>query len=213
MPSSRAFRMNPGRIAHYEAEGWRAYYDRQWPRLLTLVVGLCQEQFSIPFPVSLLAAYYVTRASIAWAPAEHDLAAVRAYYDKFYLLARRYSGLDFDPARAGALETQYNEDHRRLVGQPDKTAFIETMAQLHSTLFGLTPEQALESAQLRVLACNTVDLITGHISTDVEGDWRRTEEYLRRCYASIEREMEAGGPERVLSTEREAGARPVEAPR
>jgi hypothetical protein len=53
---------NPERIAYYEANGWRAYYDRKWLRLLRLIVALAQEEFRIPFPNSLLAAYYVTRA-------------------------------------------------------------------------------------------------------------------------------------------------------
>jgi len=187
--AARRLRFNPERVAYFEAAGWRAYYDRQWLKLLRLIVALCQEQFRIPFPTSLLAAYFVTRASVAWAPVDHDMTVVQAFYEKFYRLARRYSGLDFDPARAAALETQYNEVHRRLVGQPDKREFIETMVQLHSVLFGITPEQARPSAELRVLANNTVDLITGRLSTNVEGDWARLEEYLRQCYRSIAQAM------------------------
>ncbi len=179
--------MNPDRVAYYEAEGWRAYYDRKWPRLLRLVVAINQEQFRIPFPISLIAAYYIVRASVAWVPVDHDDRIVREYYAKFYRIARRFSGLTFDPERAAELETRYNDDHRRFVGNPDKTQFIQTMVELHCCLFGLTPTQARESAELRVEACNTVDLITGKISTDVPGDWARTEEYLRRCYRSIEK--------------------------
>lgn len=66
-----------------------------------------------PFPVSLLAAYYATRAAIAWALLDHDEAKVQAFYEKFYRLARRYSRLRFDPARAAALGLRYNEAHRR----------------------------------------------------------------------------------------------------
>lgn len=179
------FNFNPDRVAYFEANGWRAYYDRKWLRLLNLVVSLCQEQFRIPFPMSLLAAYYVTRASVAWAPIDHDINVVHAYYEKFYVMARKYSGLNFDPKRVGDLETEYNDVHRRLSGKPDKTEFIETMVKLHSAIFGLTPEQARESAELRVLANNTVDLITSKTSTDVERDWALLEDYLRQCYRSI----------------------------
>jgi hypothetical protein len=183
------FQFSPDRVAYYEATGWRAYYDRQWLKLLRLIVLLCQEQFRIPFPVSLLAAYYVTRASAAWAPLDHNLAVVNAYYERFYRLAGRYSGLKFDPAQAAALETEYNDVHRRLSGKPDKTEFIATMIKLHSTIFGLTPEQASESAEQRVLANNTVDLITSKTSTDPEADWLKLEAQLRLCYRSIEREL------------------------
>lgn len=178
---------NPERIAYYEANGWRAYYDRRWLRLLKLIVALTQEEFKIPFPVSILAAYYVTRASAAWVPVDHDERVVQAYYEKFYRLARRYSGLIFDPVQVAALELKYNDVHRSLAGKADKTEFIETMVELHSALFDISPDQALESAELRVKANNTVDLITSGASNNVEGDWERIETYLTRCYKSIER--------------------------
>lgn len=183
------FTFNPDRVAYFEAAGWRAYYERGWLKLLRLIVGLCQEQFHIPFPVSLVAAYHVTRAAAAWAPIDHDTAKVLHFYRNFYELARRYSGLSFDPATAAALELRYNDDHRRLVGMPDKTPFIETMVELHSHLFGITPSAARESAELRVFANNTVDRITGKLSTDPEADWQRLEQQLRDCYRSIQQAM------------------------
>jgi hypothetical protein len=187
----KAFNYNPDRVAYFEAAGWRAYYDRAWLKLLRLIISLCQEQFRIPFPVSLLAAYYVTRASVAWVPLDHDEKVVRSFYEKFYRLAQQYSGLQFDPARVAVLELKYNDVHRRLSGKPDKTEFIETMVELHSAIFGLTPEQARESAELRVLANNTVDLITSKTSTDPEADWAKLEDFLRQCYRSIEQEAQA----------------------
>jgi hypothetical protein len=185
---AKDFQFNPDRVAYFEAAGWRAYYDHKWLKLLQLIVGLSQEQFRIPFPMSLLAAYYITRASLAWVPIDHDEKVVQRYYEKFYRLAVRYSGLKFDPAEAGRLEMVYNDDHRRLSGKPDKTDLIKTMTDLHCTLFNLTPEQARESAELRVLAMNTVDLITSKTSKDPEGDWKKLEDYLRQCYRSIERQ-------------------------
>ena len=176
---------DPDRVAFYEAHGWRAYYDRDWPRLLRLVVGLCQQQFHIPFPQSLRAAYAVTRASIAWVPRDHDEPQVLKYYRQFYQLARRYSGLDFDPQRVAELELRYNDVHRRLSGKPDKTEFIATMTELHSAVFGLSLDQARFSAEQRVLANNTVDLITSGTSQDPEADWQTLEDYLRACYRSI----------------------------
>jgi hypothetical protein len=178
-------RFDPDRIAYFETAGWRAYYDRAWLKLLKLIVQLSQQQFNIPFPLSLLAAYYIVRASLAWVPLDHDEALVRRYYERFYRLARRFSGLRFDPARVGALELRYTDDHRRLVGNPDKTAFLQTMSELHAALFGLDLEAARESARWRVEACNVVDTITGQTSSDPERDWRLVEEHLRRCYRDV----------------------------
>jgi hypothetical protein len=156
-----------------------------------LLVSLCQEQFGIPFPRSLLAAYYVTRGSMAWVPIDHDDARVIVYFTKFYRLAGRYSGLHYDPVRAARLELRYYDIHRRLVEQDDKTKLVRAFVDLHCELFGLTSEQARESAEWRTEANNTVDLITGKKSTDVNGDWARIEEYLRRCYRSIQTQLDA----------------------
>src|SRR2546429_8953425 len=81
---AKTFKLNPERVAYFEAAGWRAYYDHKWLKMLRLIVSLCQEQFRIPFPMSLLAGYYTTRASAAWVPVNHDEQKVLRYLEKFY---------------------------------------------------------------------------------------------------------------------------------
>jgi hypothetical protein len=191
---AKTFTMNPERVAYFEAAGWRAYYDRKWLKMIRLIVALCQEQFRIPFPVSLFAAYYTARASAAWVPVDHDERKVLNYLRKFYAVARRYSGLQFDARRAAALELRYFEVHRRLSGHPEKEEFLQSLVDLHCAIFGLTPEQARESARWRLLAANTVDVITSKSSSDIEGDWAKLEEDLRRCYRSIEEERQKQEP-------------------
>lgn len=186
------FQFNPDRVAYFEVEGWKAYYDHAWLRLLRLVVALVQEQFHIPFPVSMLAAYYVVRASIAWVPVDHDLTKVLAYNEKFYRLAQRYSGLNFDPHQVAELETHYWDAHRRLAKSSDKTEFIEAMTDLHAAVFNLTMEQTHESGVQRVLANNVLDTITGHTSPNPQQDWLRCEEHLKRCYGSLHQAMNQG---------------------
>jgi hypothetical protein len=185
------FEFNPDRIAYCEANGWRAYYDRKWWQMLRLMLSLCQEQFHIPFPLSIAAAYYVARASIAWVPVDHNVEKVLKYNQKFYQLARRYSSLKFDPAEAAQREVKMWDVHRRLVEQEDKTELVEAMTELHVEIFRLSPEQVRESAEWRVKANDTVDLITQKQSKDIEGDWARLEDYLRQCYRSIQREQQA----------------------
>jgi hypothetical protein len=153
---AKTFTFNPDRVAYFEAAGWKAYYEHKWVKMLRLIVQLCQEEFRIPFPVSLQAGYYTTRASAAWVPVDHEEQKVLAYLEKFYRVARHYSGLEYDPSRVAVLELQYFDVHRRLAGQPEKGVFLQTLIDLHSTLFGLSPEQVKESAGWRLLAANTV---------------------------------------------------------
>jgi len=184
-----AVQLHPERLAELEAGGWRAYYDRDWPRLIRLMVQLNQEQFHIPFPLSVVAAFHVARGSVAWAPVDNDPEQVRHHFRRYYRMARRWSGLTFDPRRAAELEVNYWIEHRRLSGQPDKTAFIDAMTALHSHLFGLPVERVRESAEWRVRANNTVDLITSGTSQEAEADWAKLEDELRQCYRSINREL------------------------
>ncbi len=184
-----AFHFNPERIAYFETAGWRAYYNHQWLKMLRLIAAVSQEEFRIPFPVSLLAAYYTIRASIAWVPVQHDERKVYAYLEKFYRVARRYSGLKFDPAYVAKLELHYFDVHRRLIDVEDKSEFVQVLVDLHSALFNLTPDQVRESAELRVQAATIVDRITGKKSTYIEGDWTLLEEYLRQCYTSIQQAL------------------------
>jgi hypothetical protein len=169
-------------------------------KMLRLIVGLCQEQFRIPFPMSLLAGYHTTRASAAWVPVDHDEQKVLQYLQKFYQVARRYSGLKFNPSHVADLELQYFDVHRRLAGNPEKVEFLQTLIDLHSAIFGILPEQAKESAAWRLLAATTVDLITSHTSKDVEGDWSKLEQYLRRCYRSIQQEIEKQYAQETIQT-------------
>ncbi|MEZ4671030.1 MAG: hypothetical protein R3E39_24260 [Anaerolineae bacterium] len=180
-------RFNPDRIAYFEVAGWRAYYDRQWFKVIRLMIALVQEQFGVPFPMSLVAAYYITRASIAWAPVEHDEAVVQQFIEKFYRVAARYADLKIDPAQLAPLEFRYWKEHRDFSGKTEKPQYMDTMTKLHSALFGISLEQARESGELRVQVTDIVDTITGHTSTDMESDWRRSEELLRQCYRSIDR--------------------------
>ncbi|GAB4551573.1 MAG: hypothetical protein OHK0023_18660 [Anaerolineae bacterium] len=189
MPKA-AFQFNPEQVAHYEVEGWKAYYDRAWLRLLGLIVALTQAQFRIPFPQSLRAAYHIVRASVAWVPQTHDSDKIQQHLRQFYQLARRYSGLVFEVERAAQLELRYWDDHRRLVRQPNKSDFIQTMVALHSEIFAITPKQAQESAELRVEANNVLDTITGKTSDDPARDWRRCEELLTACYRSLQRAVD-----------------------
>ena len=63
------------------------------------------------------------------------------------------------------------------------------MAALHAHLFDVPPEPMRESAEWRVRANNTVDLITSGQSNDPEADWAKLEDELRQCYRSIDREV------------------------
>ncbi len=176
---------DPGRVAQLEAAGWRAYYAKQWPRMLALMVSLSAEEFHMPLLSAIRAAYYSTRGALAFKPVVHDGAVVLRCYERFYELAAKHSGLSFDPSRAARFEMRYWDVHRALERVQDGSELVDALADLHAELFGIDAAAARASAEWRTRAAATVDGITGGRSRDVEGDWRKLEDELRRCYEIV----------------------------
>jgi hypothetical protein len=190
-PSSKST-FDPDRLAQLEVAGFRAYYDRKWLRCFWLITQLAHEQFHLSMPRALQAAYYITRASIAWAPVDHDTRKVRLYIRKFYRLAAKHGKtFNFDPDIVARAEYVYWDEHRKLSGRPqdEKAPLVQSLTDLHSAIFQISPQAASPSAIDRARCTDTVDEITGHRSTDIEGDWQRAEEYLRDAYRSISEEL------------------------
>ena len=182
----------PDRVAYYEAAGWRAYYDRKWPRAFWLMVRLNREEFQMPLPAAVAAALDIVRASLVFAPADNDVPKTAEYVRRYYEKARRSAGLQADPQTLSDLEMRYWVVHRELalerIQQPDKDnlgPMVEALTDLHAALFEVSPQAARRSAELRALAAKTVDRITGRYSTDIAGDWRQVETYLRQAYRAV----------------------------
>jgi hypothetical protein len=179
---------DPDRLAYLEVAGLRAYYDHKWLRAFQLIVELMHEQFGLSWPRAVQASYYTVRAMLAWAPLDNDKRTTHRYIRKFYKLAAEHSkDLHFDPKVAGNREYVYWDLHRKRGMDPtsDPEPYIECLAQLHSALFSVPADEARESAVLRAQATDYIDGITGKRSTDIEGDWARSEEYLRKAYRAV----------------------------
>jgi hypothetical protein len=188
---------DPDRVAYLEATGWQAYYDRNWPRVLSLMVQMNREQFRMTLPTATAAAIDIVRASIAFAPIDNDVPAATAHLQRFYDKARCSRDLHAEAQTLAALEMNYWVVHRTLALErqqaPDHTGDIEPMvaslASMHAALFDATPEAIHRSAELRAEAARTVDRITGGYSTDVAGDWCQVEATLREAYRSLKRRL------------------------
>jgi len=185
-----SFRFDPDRVAYAEAAGWHAYNDRNWPRMLQLLTQLNREQFRMPVLASVVAAYYTVQAGRHWVPPRADQAKAQYYLTRFFRHARAHSGLIFDPSRAGELEMAYWDIARRIRQGASRDEFVQTMIDLHSTVFGISPAQAAESAELRVQANELVNEITAGTAKHPERNWIDAEERLRLCYRSIRRELD-----------------------
>ena len=188
-------RFAPARVAYFEAAGWRAYYDREWLRVLGLMMQLNREQFGMSWLSAGAAALDVVRAGIAFAPVDNDIPGATAHLARFYAKARRSAGIAADARSLAEGEMAYWVVHRQLANErkaaPDHTGdltpMVDALARLHEALFAATPEAARASAQLRAQAAARVDRITGGYSPDVEADWRLLERELEAAYRLVGR--------------------------
>jgi hypothetical protein len=184
---------DPDLIGLCEAAGWAAYYDRDWPRVLALMVRLNRAQFAMGLPDAVAAAFDTVRAAAAFAPVKNDLGATRRYLERFFARARRTATIRADAATLAELELEYWVIHRELAvrrkqhrNDDDITPMVDSLAFLHAALFDSTPERMRVSAALRALAAATVDRITGNYSDDTAADWRRIEWLLCDAYRAVQ---------------------------
>ena len=179
---------DPDRLAYLEVAGWRAYYDKAWPKMLALLVKLTHEQFGFSWPRAVQGAYYVLRASVAWKPVDHDLRVVYRYLRKFYALAHRYGRrFGFDPKDVAGKELRYWIASRKYSSTPwrEDSPLIDVMSDLHASLFNITPEAARPSGWGRARSLHVVGSITAGRSTNLDHDWELAEQYLREGYRSL----------------------------
>lgn len=194
----RSYVGDPDIVAYYEKEGWEAYYDRNWPRALWLLVRLNHEAFGMSWVDALAAALDTVRASIAFAPLEgNDIPKATRYMARFYERARRTLDISADAQTLAALELDYWIVHRELAirrkqnrEDDDIEPMVGSLAALHAALFNATPQAMRLSAEWRARAAEAVDRITGKYSDDVDEDWRRVEAYLQNAYRAVKVELE-----------------------
>ena len=181
------------RVAYLERAGWEAYYDRDWPHVLTLMVQMNRTQFCMSWLDATLAALDIVRAAAAFAPIDNDIAVATAHLEHFYAKARASAGLRTDAATLAVLEMDYWIVHRELAvarkTAPDHTGDITPMVaaleSLHAALFDAPPAAIRRSAERRAQAAATVDRITGGYSEDVAADWLLIEQELRAAYRTV----------------------------
>lgn len=202
--------LDPDEVSFCEAAGWAAYYQRDWTRVLRLMVRLNRAQFGMGPVDAIAAALDTVRATAAFAPAANNLAATRCHLTRYFARARRSAGISADAAKLADRELDYWVVHRELANRrkadradDDLTPLVEALARLHAAVFGSTPERMRVSAALRALAAARVDRITGGYSDDVAADWARIVDLLRDAYRAaraVDRRPTAAGARREVAS-------------
>ncbi|MGZ4649969.1 MAG: hypothetical protein ACXV3A_05470 [Kineosporiaceae bacterium] len=152
---------DPVVLGRAECDAWVGYYVHDWWLVLRAAVVMVRTGFGMPWPQTLLGAWYVLRGNQAWAPyPDNDPDAARAAMRRFYALVARDQDLAIDPARAAELEVDWWREHRILQRErtgDDERALVESLVRVSAYVYGV-PESSLEpAAHARALAMRLSD--------------------------------------------------------
>ena len=150
---------NATRIARLETTAWTAYYRHEWLRVLVASYGLVREAFNLPFAQTVLGAWRVLRANMAWAPyPDNDPGRARAYMRRVYAMSAARSTHHFDPDEAARLEVEWWRLHReRQHGAASSDELPQAVARLYAYIHGADLEAVRESGRLRAEAMDICD--------------------------------------------------------
>jgi hypothetical protein len=151
---------DPVALGRLETTAWAGYYRREWPRALRAFVAMVDAGFGLGPRLTLVAAWHVLRANVAWAPVpDNDPAAARASMLRFYRLVVAHSDLGCDPVRASELEVRWWRLHReRQREDASSRAELEAaLVDLYSEVYSAPPDSMGPAAHWRAEAMDLSD--------------------------------------------------------
>jgi hypothetical protein len=155
VPALESF--DPVRVGTIEQEAWAAYYQREWARLLQLMLDMIQGQFGLSPAQSLEAAYFTTQAQVVWADRGARGGEAEDLMRQFYALVREPAGGQYDVDRAANLEVNWWAVHRNRDQYPDSSALAQALADLYAEVYRLPAPAALPAGEHRAQAMDLSD--------------------------------------------------------
>ncbi|MBI4788253.1 MAG: hypothetical protein HY782_14575 [Chloroflexi bacterium] len=147
MNSNPIRNFDPQKIAFYEKENYVAYYQKDWPKLLRVSVGLVRETFGLSLWQAIYGAYLMARAEMAFAPyPDNDIPRSQAYVRRFYAFIKKIHNLNFDLDQAARLEVHWWGVHRKLFANPKNDELVDALTDIYALAYGTTRERVRQAA-------------------------------------------------------------------
>ena len=145
------------RVGELECDSWVAYYQQRWFSFLGTALGLTRASFGLGLWQTLRGSWWVLRANQAWAPptTDNDLAAARAYMERFYRMVAESERESFDPTEAARLEIEWWLAHRELREHREESedeSLVSALADHYSHLYSVPRDSVQTAAKQRSLA-------------------------------------------------------------
>jgi hypothetical protein len=185
---------DPDRLARLELAMWKAYYRRQAPLLLRLLIRANQEQAGVSFVRAVIAAAWLTWAAARFGRSTGD-------YDRFAPpIARGYRWLGL-PEHVDVEEVARRELRwwvvRREIGLAAGEAAGEAITRLYAELYEVPESTVVEAGRLRGLAAEVRDRGAAVDPDGAAGEgrayWPEVARLLRDSYRSLSEALAADG--------------------
>ncbi len=151
---------DPVTVGRRETDAWVAYYRHEWRAFLAASVSLVKEGFGMGPRRTLIGAWLVLRANMAWAPyPDNDPDRARELMRQFYAMLATDKALSIDPIEASRREVEWWRIHRvhqreQGLSEEDLTASV---AHLYAYVYGVEEATVVEAARHRVVAMRLSD--------------------------------------------------------
>ncbi len=152
---------DPRLVGGHECRAWETYYQRRWLPFLAASVGMVRSAFGMNWARTLVGAWLVLRANMAWAPfPDNDPDAARRLMRRFYRLLLASGHGPFDPTRAAELEVEWWRAHREAQhdgGSGGSEELVDALRDLYAHCYDVAPADVRSAAALRAEAMDVSD--------------------------------------------------------
>lgn len=172
------------KVAKYDADMWRSYYNHQFFKLFFQLVELIKHQLKIGWFLSVRLAFYA-----GWAAADYrihkkkgiDSARVLKNLIKFYKLISDNATEPFHYKKAAELELAWWEVHRR--SYQNNPALEQSLADGAAVIYNVPAEKLKEYAHYRAEAM----ILPRHEGDEqkVPTDWAEVHRLLVKAWSSL----------------------------
>lgn len=153
---------DPRLVGRLECQTWVTYYRHQWGAFMLAAIRVVHHAFGLPWPQTLLGAWWVLRANQVWAPyPDHRPDAARSYMRRFYGLVARAHGESFDVPAAARLEVGWWAAHRDNqhgeLDPPGEQTLVAALQELYAHVYCVPAAEVRIAAEERARAMTVSD--------------------------------------------------------
>jgi hypothetical protein len=177
-PDGSLRQFDPVAVGQSETAMWRAYYDRDRPRLFLELLRLLREQYRLSPAQAVVTAFHAARAAVVFQSGrvrtdyEKALPDLEAYY-------QRILPISSDVRPVARFELQWWILHRERSEQ-----LKPSLAQLQAAIYHLPPSRFEEHARLRAEAMRIRDQMKSD-GTSSEAEWSRIRQLLIESWVRL----------------------------